>query len=72
MRGKMDTPSTRLHDHSFSWLGPGTSINHFRIFKTRKGKSRRFYVLHNIDKEYISLGSYDIQECVVPIMISLT
>lgn len=26
-RGKMYAPNTRIYDHSFSWLGAGTSIN---------------------------------------------
>ena len=25
-RGKIDTPSKQIHDHSISWLGTGTSI----------------------------------------------
>jgi len=25
-RGKLDTPDTKIHDHSLSWLDTGTSI----------------------------------------------
>ena len=30
-RGKIDTPSTRIHDHALSWLRTGTLINSGRL-----------------------------------------